>query len=95
MSIQQFLAKKNPVLEHPPYSPDLAPCDFFLFPKIKSGLKGTRFESVDAVKKQVTQLMYNLSEKDLQHYFQQWMIHMKRFRDREGDYFEGCLGFYV
>jgi hypothetical protein len=30
------------VLEHPPYSPDLAPCDFFLFPKIKSALKGVR-----------------------------------------------------
>ena len=33
LSIRQFLAKKNiAVLEQPPYSPDLAPCDFFLFP---------------------------------------------------------------
>jgi hypothetical protein len=27
----------------PPYSPDLAPCDFWLFPKLKSPLKGRRF----------------------------------------------------
>jgi len=34
LSIREFLAKKNiPVLPHPPYSPDLAPCDLYLFPK--------------------------------------------------------------
>jgi histone-lysine N-methyltransferase SETMAR len=47
---KQFLADKCiPVLEHPPppYSPDLAPCDFFLFIKVKSALKGTHFQSVD------------------------------------------------
>ena len=84
-----FLAKKIPVLEHPPYSADLAPCDFFLIPKIKSGLKRTRFESVDAVKNKPTQVIYDLSEKDLQHCFQQWMIRMKRCRDQEGDCFQG------
>ena len=36
LSIRQFLAENNiAVLEQPPYSPDLAPCDFFLFPKLK------------------------------------------------------------
>jgi hypothetical protein len=66
LSVKTFLAKhKIPVLEHPSYSPDLAPCAFsFLFPKIKSELKGTRFESVDAMK-----AMKKLSEKDVQHYF--------------------------
>ena len=45
--VKRYLAKNNiPLMEHPPYSPDLVPCDFFLFPKIKSALKGTRFESV-------------------------------------------------
>ena len=32
------------LLEHPPYSPDLAPSDFFLFPEMKRQLKGRRFE---------------------------------------------------
>jgi len=31
---------------HPPQSPDLAPCDFFLFPKMKLKLKGWRFDTV-------------------------------------------------
>jgi histone-lysine N-methyltransferase SETMAR len=44
LSVKQFLANKNiTVMELPPYSPDLAPCDFYLFPKIKSVLKGTHF----------------------------------------------------
>jgi len=43
LEIREFLAKNNiAVLEQPPYSPGLAPCDFFLFPKLKE-VKGTRF----------------------------------------------------
>ncbi|VVC34328.1 Hypothetical protein CINCED_3A000742 [Cinara cedri] len=49
LSVKQYLAgKRTPVLEHAPYWPDLAPCDFFLFPKKKSALKGARFESMEA-----------------------------------------------
>ncbi|KAJ8954178.1 hypothetical protein NQ318_005773 [Aromia moschata] len=50
LSAKRYLAARGtPVLEHAPYSPALAPCDFFLFPKIKSALKGTRFESMEEV----------------------------------------------
>ena len=35
---------------HPPYSPDLAPCDFFLFPRMKRDLKGKRFQNVEEVR---------------------------------------------
>ena len=63
LSVKRYLARNNiPVMEHPPYSPDLAPCDIFLFPKIKSALKGTRFESVDAVKAKATQLLNSLNK---------------------------------
>jgi hypothetical protein len=77
------------VLERPPHSPDLVPCDFFLFPKIKFALKGTRFESIDAVKAKATEVMKRLSEKDLLHCFQQWKIHMERCRGQGGDRVEG------
>ena len=33
------------IIDHPPYSLDLAPSDFFLFPQLKKFLKGTKFES--------------------------------------------------
>ena len=53
LSVKQFLVNKNiTVFEHPPYSPGLAPCYFYLFPKIKSVLKGTHFVLVENVKKQ-------------------------------------------
>ena len=75
-------------MEHPTYSPHLALCDFFLFPNIKSALKGTRFESVDAVKAKATQLLNSLTQDDQQHCFQQWKIRMEQCRDRGGDYIE-------
>ena len=51
LSIREFLAKKNiPVLPHPPYSPDLAPCELYLFPK----LKGHHFGTMENIQKIVT-----------------------------------------
>ncbi|GFW99473.1 putative mariner transposase [Trichonephila clavipes] len=90
LSVKRFLAKHSiPVLEHPPYSPDLAPCDFCLFPKVKSALKGTRFESVEAVKEKAAGVLKELTKDDFQHCFQQWKIRMERCRDRKGVYIEG------
>ena len=44
--VTAFLKKeKVTVLPHPPYSPDLAPCDFFLFPKLKAFLAGQKYQS--------------------------------------------------
>jgi hypothetical protein len=46
-SVREFLASKQiTVLEHPPYSLDLAQNDFFLFPKIKEILKGRHFDDM-------------------------------------------------
>ncbi|PNF22711.1 hypothetical protein B7P43_G07115 [Cryptotermes secundus] len=44
---EEFLASKQiTMLEHPPCSPDLAPSDFFFFPKIKEMLKGRHFDDI-------------------------------------------------
>ena len=44
--VSQCLAKNNmTVIPHPPYSSDLAPCAFFLFPKLKLQIKGQRFDT--------------------------------------------------
>jgi hypothetical protein len=37
------------VIPQPPYSPDLAPCDIFLFPKMKLKLKGRRFDTIEEI----------------------------------------------
>ena len=79
LSICQFLAERNiATLEHPPYSPDQAPCDFFLFPKIKSVLKGTHFSDIDFIKKAETT-----------EYFESWKKRMHKCLRVEGNYFEG------
>jgi transposase len=78
LSVKQFLANKNiTVLEHPPYSPDLLPCNFYLFPKIKSGLKGTHFVSVEHVKAKTKEILNSLMEPDLQNCFEHWQHHMQ------------------
>lgn len=90
LSVKQFLADKRiPVLDHPPYSPDLAPCDFYLFPKVKSSLKGTHFQSVEQVKAKTADLLKRLTTDELQHCFEQWKTRMQRCIDRQGEYVEG------
>ena len=50
LSISRFLTKHNVTgLPHTPYSPDLSPCDFFLFPRLKKRLKGRRHENIEAI----------------------------------------------
>ena len=53
--VRQFLSNKNiMVCPHPPYSPDLAPCDFWFFPKVKITMKGERFESIQDIEAATT-----------------------------------------
>ena len=48
--IKTFLADRNvALLHHPPYSPDLAPGDYFLFSKLKFSLKGRHFQTVEEI----------------------------------------------
>lgn len=73
LSVKRYLAAKGtPVIENPPYSPDSVPCDFYLFLKILSVLKGIRFESMEEVKQKPTELLKALAKEDFQNCFDQW-----------------------
>jgi hypothetical protein len=50
------------VIPHPPYSPDLAPCDFFLFPKIKLNLKGRRFDTIEEIQAESQRVLDTVTE---------------------------------
>lgn len=90
LSIREFLAKKNiAVLEQPPYSPDLAPCDFFLFPKLKEVMKGTRFDDAEDIKKAVTTELRSIPQESFQQCMQAWQRRMDKCIRCQGDYFEG------
>jgi len=88
--IQSFLAKHNiPLNRQAPYSPDMAPCDFWLFPKLKMLLKGTRFESREDIMRNATAQMYMIPQEAFQKCFQQWQDRWKKCVHYQGDYFEG------
>uniref|UniRef100_A0A1I8G015 DDE_3 domain-containing protein n=1 Tax=Macrostomum lignano TaxID=282301 RepID=A0A1I8G015_9PLAT len=48
------------VLPHPPYSPDLSPCNFDLFPKLKNQLRGRRFHCLDDLFSEVGRIAKDL-----------------------------------
>jgi hypothetical protein len=50
LSVEHFLAKKSIIeMEHPSCSPNLAPNDFWLFPKVKHVLKEHRFQDIEDI----------------------------------------------
>ena len=69
----------------PPYSPDLAPCDFWLFPK----LRGCRYETIEEIKEAVTKVIDTLTQEDFHGAFQKLLERYNKCIPAEGDYFEG------
>jgi len=69
--VRQFLSNIT-VCPHPPYSPDLAPCDFWLFPKAKMTMKGKRFESIQDIEADTTAQLKTLTKEDFQNCFRMW-----------------------
>ena len=57
-------------VRHPPCSPDLAPCDFSLFPKLKEKLIGCRYESIEEMKEAVKKVIDALTQNDFHGVFQ-------------------------
>jgi hypothetical protein len=60
------------VIPHPPYSPNLAPCNFFLFPKMKLTLKGRRFDTIEEIQAESQRVLDSVTGKDFQEAFQKW-----------------------
>ena len=51
MLLREFLDKnKTVIMPQPPYSPDLALADFFLFPKVKTAIKEKRFATIEEIR---------------------------------------------
>jgi hypothetical protein len=59
------------IVTHHPYSPDLAPCDFALFPKLKTQLKG-RFETVSDIQTESQAVLDSIKENDFPGAFEVW-----------------------
>ena len=72
----------------PPYSPDLAPCDFWLFPKLKEKLRGCRYVTIE-MKEAVTKVIDILTQEDFHGAFQKLLQRYNKCIAAGGDYFEG------
>jgi predicted acetyltransferase len=79
-------------ISHPPYSPDFAPSDFFLFPKMKLKLKGVWFDSIEEIQAESQKVLDTLTQKDFQEAFQKWRRRCYQCLYGRGDYLEGDGG---
>ena len=72
---------------HRPYSQDIAPCDFCLFPKEK--LRGCRYETIEEMNEAVTKVIGMLTWEDFHGAFQNLLEQYNKCISAGGDYFEG------
>ena len=91
--VREFLTKNNvTTVPHPAYSPVLAPCDFYVFPKMKLQLKGWCFTSIEEVQAESQRILNTLKLTDFSECFQKWQNRLDRCIQAQGDYFEGDGG---
>ena len=69
----------------PPYIPDLAPCDFWLFPK----LRGCRYETIVKMKEAMTKVIDTLTQENIHGAFQKLLERYNKCIAAGEDYFEG------
>ena len=78
------------LLLHAPYSPDLAPCDFWAFPVLKSRLAGIKFDDDEEMKWAVMTEFDRMCKEmgGLDHVFDKWEKRLKKVIECNGDYIE-------
>ena len=87
--VKKFLAnRKVAVLHRPPYSPDLAPADYFLFPKLKFSLKGRHFQTVEEIQCAVTRELNKVSKTAFLEGMKKLKECANKCTDQGGMYFE-------
>ena len=72
---------------HPAYSPDVAPCDFFLFGFIKNKLKGKHFKDPDQIKETIIEILSNISQEQRKVIFEEWLCRCNWIVAHHGEYY--------
>ena len=68
-------------MDHPRYSPDLAPCDFWLFPKMKENLREQRFKSEEDIISAAMEAIRHLDKDAYVTAFESWLRQMQKCID--------------
>ncbi len=80
-------------LEDPPYSPDLAPADFWLFPRLKKVLRGIRFPDLNTLEFETDRLIGEITQAEFKQAVSvTWSHRMRKCIRFQGAYFEGIRG---
>ena len=88
--VTDYLTKMGvKTVPQPPYSPDLAPCDFSLFLK----LRGCRYETAEEMKEAVTKVIDTLTQEDFHGAFQKLLEQYNKCIAAGGDFFKGDKSF--
>ena len=88
--LNEFVAKNSTnIIEQPPYSSDMAPADFILFPKLKLPLRSARFLSIEDIKENSRQELVSIPENAFKKCFDDWIICWHKCIFSGGAYFEG------
>ena len=91
-AITQYLeGQKIQVSPHPPYSPDLAPCDFWLLSLSKDILAERKLSRVQDLDKAVNSEMKTTPKEEYHKAFSSWLMRLQHCINVEGVYFEGML----
>ena len=77
-------------LRQPPYSPDVASCDFLLFRSLKISFEGHRFDDTETIERNATSTLKTITTTDFQKSFRMWKHRWERVVQSNGDCFEGC-----
>ena len=87
--VKSFLASERvKVLNHPPYSLDLSPCDFFLFPKLKKILSGNKYTSRSSLGSTIYLCLQQIPKEDYSSAFRDWVKRLQKCVSVKGEYFE-------
>lgn len=90
-AVMDFMIKHGATeLPQPPCSADVAPSDFFLFPRLKRFMKGRHRGSVQAIQEALTRELKSVPVSAFQGAFSDRQSRWKRCVDAEGVYFENC-----
>lgn len=86
LTIQILLGAE--ILSHPPYSPDLSPCDFALFPRLKKELRGRRFDNLDDLRGATQSILSSFGQEWYAGTFRDWVRRHEKCVQAKGEYFE-------
>ena len=88
--VTDYLTKMGiKTVPQPPNSPDVHPCDFWLFLKHKEKLRGCRYETIEEMKEAVTKVIDTLTQEDFHGAFKKLLERYNKYIAAAGDNFEG------